>query len=73
MLDGHDREEVLGEVIVGLITFSPHFEQKADMEKREQKLDVLQDRVAELKERAKLQETPIQMQVNIGGNSEDPI
>lgn len=37
------------------------------MEKREQMLDILQERVAELKERAKLQETPIQMQVNIMG------
>jgi len=31
-------------------------------------LDVLQDRVAELKERAKLQETPIQMQVKMMAN-----
>lgn len=33
------------------------------MDKREQSLDVLQDRVTELKERAKLQEIPLQMQV----------
>lgn len=37
------------------------------MEKREQSLDALQERVTELKERAKLQETPIQMQVNMVG------
>lgn len=35
------------------------------MEKREQSLDALQERVTELKERAKLQETPLQMQVNV--------
>lgn len=43
------------------------------MEKREQRLDALQERVTELKERAKLQETPLEMQVimvgkrNMGG------
>ncbi|XP_033998692.1 nesprin-1 isoform X2 [Trematomus bernacchii] len=36
---------------------------QAEVEKREQRLDTLQERVAELKERAKLQETPLQMQV----------
>ncbi|KAM4529485.1 nesprin-1 isoform 3-T3 [Fundulus diaphanus] len=36
---------------------------QAEVEKREQRLDILQERVAQLKERAKLQETPIQMQV----------
>ncbi|XP_040920912.1 nesprin-1-like [Toxotes jaculatrix] len=36
---------------------------QAEVEKREQKLDALQERVTELKERAKLQETPLQMQV----------
>ncbi|MEQ2230442.1 hypothetical protein ILYODFUR_029349, partial [Ilyodon furcidens] len=36
---------------------------QAEVEQREQKLDILQERLAELKERAKLQETPIQMQV----------
>lgn len=40
------------------------FDLKAELEKREQRFDVVQERVAELKERAKLQETPIQMQVN---------
>lgn len=39
------------------------FDQKAEVEKREQTLDALQERVTELKERAKLQETPLQMQV----------
>lgn len=34
------------------------------MEKREHSLDVLQDRVMNLKEYAKLQKTPLQMQVN---------
>lgn len=43
-----------------------HFGQ-AEVEKREQRLDALQERVTELKERAKLQETPLQMQVNMGG------
>ncbi|KAF3849912.1 hypothetical protein F7725_019631 [Dissostichus mawsoni] len=37
---------------------------QAEVEKREQRLDTLQERVAELKERAKLQETPLQMQYN---------
>ncbi|XP_071335456.1 nesprin-1 isoform X2 [Trachinotus anak] len=36
---------------------------QAEVEKREQKLDALQERVTELKEQAKLQETPLQMQV----------
>ncbi|XP_047184446.1 nesprin-1 isoform X2 [Scophthalmus maximus] len=36
---------------------------QAEIEKREQKLDALQERVAQLKERAKLQETPLQIQV----------
>ncbi|XP_028460432.1 nesprin-1-like [Perca flavescens] len=36
---------------------------QAEVEKREQGLDALQERVTELKERAKLQETPLQMQV----------
>ncbi|XP_028253699.1 nesprin-1 [Parambassis ranga] len=36
---------------------------QAEVEKREQRLDVLQERVTELEERAKLQETPLQMQV----------
>ncbi|XP_067337447.1 nesprin-1 isoform X16 [Channa argus] len=36
---------------------------QGEVEKREQKLDALQDRVTELKQRAKLQETPLQMQV----------
>ncbi|XP_037541085.1 nesprin-1 [Nematolebias whitei] len=36
---------------------------QAELEKREQRFNVVQARVAELKERAKLQETPIQMQV----------
>lgn len=35
------------------------------MEKREQRLDALQERVTELKERAKLQETPLEMQVGM--------
>lgn len=34
------------------------------MEKREHSLDVLQDRVMKLKVYAKLQKTPLQMQVN---------
>lgn len=34
------------------------------MEKREHSLDVLQDKVMKLKEYAKLQKTPLQMQVN---------
>lgn len=34
------------------------------MENREHSLDVLQDRVMKLKEYAKLQKTPVQMQVN---------
>lgn len=34
------------------------------MEKREHNLDVLQDRMMKLKEYAKLQKTPLQMQVN---------
>lgn len=34
------------------------------MEKREQSLDFLQHRVMKLKECAKLQKTPLQMQVN---------
>ena len=38
---------------------------QAEVEKREQRLDGLQERVTELKERAKLQETPLQMQVNV--------
>nr|XP_019953051.1 PREDICTED: nesprin-1-like [Paralichthys olivaceus] len=37
---------------------------QAEVEKREQKLDALQERVAQLKERAKLQETPLQIQVD---------
>lgn len=37
------------------------------MDKKEQSLDALQERVTELKERAKLQETPLQMQVNMVG------
>lgn len=37
---------------------------QAEMEKREQSLDVLQDRVVNLKDCAKLQKTPLQMQVN---------
>lgn len=37
---------------------------QAEMEKREQSLDVLQDRVVKLKDCAKLQKTPLQMQVN---------
>lgn len=37
---------------------------QAEMEKREQSLDVLQDRVMKVKECAKLQKTPLQMQVN---------
>lgn len=36
---------------------------QAELEKREQSLEALQERVTELKERAKLQETPLQMQV----------
>lgn len=40
---------------------------QAEIEKREQRLDVLQERVTELEERAKLQETPLQMQVNMVG------
>ncbi|CAM9192469.1 unnamed protein product, partial [Lampetra planeri] len=36
---------------------------QAEFEKREQWLDALQERVSELKEKAKLQETPLQMQV----------
>ncbi|KAG7239212.1 hypothetical protein INR49_029965 [Caranx melampygus] len=36
---------------------------QAEVEKREQKLDDLQERVTKLRERAKLQETPLQMQV----------
>ncbi|XP_039981906.1 nesprin-1-like [Xiphias gladius] len=36
---------------------------QAEADRREQKLDALQERVTELKERAKLQETPLQMQV----------
>lgn len=44
-----------------------HFVLQAEVEKREQKLDSLQERVTELKERAKLQETPLQMQVNVEG------
>ncbi|XP_061756512.1 nesprin-1-like isoform X2 [Nerophis ophidion] len=40
-----------------LITF------QADMEKREHSLDALQEKVEDLKERAKLEETPLQMQL----------
>lgn len=36
---------------------------QAELEKREQSLEALQERVTELKERAKVQETPLQMQV----------
>lgn len=36
---------------------------QAELEKREQSLEALQERVTELKERAKLQETPLQIQV----------
>ncbi|XP_027140369.1 nesprin-1 isoform X4 [Larimichthys crocea] len=36
---------------------------QAEVEKREQRLDALQERVTELQERARLQETPLQMQV----------
>lgn len=36
---------------------------QAELEKREQSLEALQERVTALKERAKLQETPLQMQV----------
>ncbi|XP_074471039.1 nesprin-1-like isoform X4 [Sebastes fasciatus] len=36
---------------------------QTEVEKKEQRLDALQERVMELKERAKLQETPLQMQV----------
>lgn len=36
---------------------------QAELEKREQSLEALQERVMELKERAKVQETPLQMQV----------
>ncbi len=43
------------------------FDLQAEVEKREQRLDALQERVTELKERAKLQETPLQMQVNMAG------
>ena len=42
-----------------------HSRPQTEVEKREQRLDVLQERVAELKEKTKLQETPIQMQVNV--------
>lgn len=45
-----------------------HIHPQTEIEKREQRLDVLQERVAELKERTKLQETPIQMQVNLVEN-----
>lgn len=41
---------------------------QAEVEKREEKLDSLQERVTELKERAKLQETPLQMQVSVKGS-----
>lgn len=37
---------------------------QAEMEKREQSLDVLQDRVVKLKDCARLQKTPLQMQVS---------
>lgn len=40
------------------------FNLQAEMDKREQSLDVLQDRVMKVKECAKLQKTPLQMQVN---------
>lgn len=36
---------------------------QAELERREQSLEALQERVAELKQRAKLQEAPLQMQV----------
>ena len=36
---------------------------KAEVEAREQELDALQERVAQLKDRAKLQDTPVQLQV----------
>ena len=45
-----------------------HFDLQAEVEKREQRLDALQERVTELKERAKLQETPLQMQVGMARN-----
>lgn len=40
-----------------------HSSSQAGIEEREQKLDALQDRVTKLKEQAKLQEPPIQIQV----------
>ena len=41
--------------------------QQVEVEKRERRLDALQERVTELKELAKLQETPIQLQVSAKG------
>ena len=54
LVHGSDRNPLL----------SRPFDPQTEAEIREQKLDALQDRVLELKDRARLQQTPVQMQVS---------